>query len=130
MPLLLRLREAWVPGLAVRCAGARVRRLVVEMYTRLNTGPVHKSNAAARAAYLERKRVEDAAYQALGRTVAGRAALAAALAGEDAFDCAGELQWSWRRAREGFYRLPRPQDPKARLEGWTWAADAAGACST
>ena len=33
----------------------------MEMYSRLNTGPVYKSNAGARAEYLLRKRREDAA---------------------------------------------------------------------
>ena len=55
--------------------------MVVEMYTRLNTGPVRKSNAAARAEYLRRKRREDAAYAALPRGV-----MAKARASEDAFD--------------------------------------------
>ena len=31
--------------------------------------------------------------------------------------------------RDSFYALPQPRDPKARLEGWTWAADAAQACN-
>ena len=31
--------------------------------------------------------------------------------------------------RETFYTLPQPRDPNAKLEGWTWAADAAAACS-
>jgi hypothetical protein len=89
--------------------------LVVEMYARLNTGPVHKSNPAARAAYLLRKRKEDPAYAALTRT-----ALAQARASEDAFDalvsCMVMAQY-----REDFYTLPSPRDPSYALEGWTWA---------
>jgi hypothetical protein len=89
--------------------------LVVEMYTRLNTGPVHKSNAAARAAYLLRKRAEDADYAAVGR-----AAFAKARAGEDAFDALVSCM-VMARHREGFYQLPQPRDPAYALEGWTWA---------
>jgi len=89
--------------------------LVVEMYTRLNTGPVHKSNATARAAYLLRKRKEDPAYAALNQ-----AALKQARAGEDAFDalisCMVMAQY-----RDTFYTLPQPRDPSYTLEGWTWA---------
>ncbi len=97
--------------------------LVVEMYTRLNTGPVHKSNPEARAAYLLRKRREDPAYAALGR-----AALNRARAGEDAFDALISCM-VMAGCRDQFYSLPEPRDPKYRLEGWTWAADAAAACS-
>ncbi len=127
MPLLLRLREhgfrTWpfdppVPN----------QPLVVEMYTRLNTGPVHKSNPAARAAYLARKQAEDPAYKALNRTKLGREALAAALAGEDAFDALISCMVMVAH-RNTFDTLPQPRDPAARLEGWTWAADAAEACS-
>ncbi len=89
--------------------------LVVEMYARLNTGPVHKSNPVARAAYLLRKRKEDPAYAALTRT-----ALATARASEDAFDalvsCMVMAQY-----RGNFYTLPLPSDPSHALEGWTWA---------
>ena len=96
--------------------------MAVEMYSRLNTGPVHKSNPAARAAYLLRKRKEDPAYAALGR-----AALQRARAGEDAFDALVSCMVMVEH-RAGFYRLPQPRDPNYRLEGWTWAADAAEAC--
>ena len=118
MPLLSRLRQAgfrvWpfdvpVPG----------KPLAVEMYTRLNTGPVHKSNPVARAAYLFRKRASDPAYAALGR-----AALQKARAGEDAFDALVSCMVMTAH-RDSFYTLPRPRDPDHRLEGWTWAADAA-----
>jgi hypothetical protein len=89
--------------------------LVVEMYSRLNTGPVHKSNPEKRAAYLQNKRREDPAYAVLGK-----AAIARARASEDAFDalvsCMVMAQY-----REGFYTLPAPRDPAYALEGWTWA---------
>jgi hypothetical protein len=85
------------------------------MYARLNTGPVHKSNPAAHAAYLLRKRKEDPAYATLTRT-----ALAQGRASEDAFDalvsCMVMAQY-----REDFYTLPSPRDPSYALEGWTWA---------
>lgn len=100
------------------------RPLVVEMYTRLNTGPVHKSNPDARAAYLARKRREDTAYAALSRT-----AINSAKASEDAFDALISCMVMTAH-REQFYSLPQPRDPKYRLEGWTWAADAAVACTT
>ncbi len=92
------------------------RPMAVEMYSRLNTGPVHKSNPAARVAYLQRKRTEDPAYAALGRT-----ALAKAKAGEDAFDALVSCM-VMAEHRDQFYRLPQPRDPNYKLEGWTWAA--------
>ena len=98
------------------------RPLAVEMYSRLNTGPVHKSNPEARKTYLQRKCKEDPAYAALSRT-----ALSKARAGEDAFDALVSCM-VMAEHREQFYRLPQPRDPKYRLEGWTWAADAAAAC--
>ena len=99
------------------------RPLVVEMYTRLNTGPVHKSNPAARAAYLAKKRREDPAYAALGRT-----ALNKAKGSEDAFDALISCMVMTAH-RDHFHSLPQPRDPKYKLEGWTWAAAAAAAGS-
>ncbi len=96
--------------------------MVVEMYSRLNTGPVHKSNPEARAAYLQRRRLEDKAYTALTRTT-----LSKARASEDAFDALVSCMVMTER-RESFYILPQPRDPSYMLEGWTWAADAAEAC--
>jgi hypothetical protein len=121
MPLLSRLRHAGfrVWPFDVPQAG---KPLAVEMYTRLNTGPVHKSNPVARAAYLLRKRQEDPAYAAIGR-----AALTQARAGEDAFDALVSCMVMTEH-RAGFYTLPQPHDPNYMLEGWTWAADAAEAC--
>ena len=121
MPLLLRLQAAGfrIWPFDTPAAG---KPLIVEMYSRLNTGPVHKSNAEARFAYLQRKRREDPAYAALGR-----AALAKARAGEDAFDALVSCMVMTKH-REGFYQLPQPRDPKYLLEGWTWAADPAETC--
>ena len=115
---LLRLREAgfriW-PYDKPKLSGKNPRPLVVEMYTRLNTGAVHKSNPAARAAYLLRKRREDPAYASLSRTV-----LAKARTSEDAFDAlVSTMVMAERRA--SFATLPRPRDPLHTIEGWTWA---------
>ncbi|MEZ2347194.1 hypothetical protein [Terriglobus sp. RCC_193] len=93
--------------------------LVVEMYSRLNTGPVHKSNMVARSAYLARKRKEDAAYSRLGPT-----AMAQAKASEDAFDALISCM-VMAQHRELFYSLRQPRDPAYALEGWTWAPPSA-----
>ena len=120
MPLLLRLRRAGF-GVWPFDVPEQDRPLAVEMYSRLNTGPVHKSNPAARAAYLLRKRQENPAYAALGRR-----AMEKARAGEDAFDALVSCMVMTEH-RNGFYKLSRPKDPNYMLEGWTWAADAAEA---
>jgi hypothetical protein len=117
-PTLLRLREAgfriW-PYDKPLLGSKNPHPLVVEMYTRLNTGAVHKSNASARAAYLLRKRREDPAYAALSRSV-----LAKARAGEDAFDAlVSTMVMAERRA--SFATLEKPRDPLHLIEGWTWA---------
>jgi hypothetical protein len=85
------------------------------MYTRLNTGAVHKSNPDARAAYLLRKRREDPAYAALSRSV-----LAKARVGEDAFDALVSTMVMAER-RSTFATLPKPRDPLHTIEGWTWS---------
>jgi hypothetical protein len=119
MPALLRLREAgfrvW-PFEDAELAGAakEAKPLVVEMYTRLLTGAVAKSNAAARKAYLERRKKEEAVYAGLSRGV-----MAKALAGEDAFDAlVSALEMV--RWREEFAGLKRTEDAVSRLEGITW----------
>ena len=116
MPVLSQLRGAgftvWPfdpPGLV------HGRPMVVEMYSRLNTGAVHKSNPAARADYLRRKRADDPAYAALPRR-----ALQHARAGEDAFDALVSCMVMSAR-REEFAVLPAPKDPAYPIEGWTWA---------
>src|ERR1700677_2581505 len=117
MPFLLRLREAgfraW-PFEASGLGGKRPKPLLVEMYTRLLTGAVAKSNPVARKAYLVAKRKGDAAYAALSRGV-----MAKALGSEDALDalvCAMEMvQW-----KEEFARLQATRDEVLRLEGITW----------
>jgi hypothetical protein len=116
MPVLKRLREAgfavW-PYEAARL-GDQARPLLVEMYTRLLTGPVAKSNAVARKAYLAAKKKTDAAYAGLGRGV-----VAKACESEDAFDalvCCVEMT----KRREEFAGLKETRDEVLRLEGITW----------
>lgn len=118
MPMLLKLREAGFHVWPFDRPEAG-RPLVVEMYSRLNTGPVHKSNPVARAAYVRRKQQTDPAYAGLSRTAVGKAK-----ASEDAFDALVSVM-VMAASRKSLYTLPQPRDPKYELEGWTWAADAA-----
>lgn len=117
MQTLVRLQDA---GFAIWPFDNTKLPMVVEMYSRLNTGPVHKSNPDARAAYLKRKQQEDAAYAALSRT-----ALQKARASEDAFDALVSCM-VMAQQRERFVALPKPRDPLYQLEGWTWAPDLSG----
>jgi hypothetical protein len=112
MPVLKRLRDADFRVWPFDRAGFP---MVVEMYTRLNTGPVRKSNAAARAAYLLKRRKEDSAYAALSRGVMERAR-----ANEDAFDALVSCMVMTARRGE-FAGLAMPKDPAYKVEGWTWA---------
>ena len=112
MPVLKRLREA---GFRVWPFDRARLPMVVEMYTRLNTGPVRKSNAAARATYLRSKCREDEAYAALPRGVMERAR-----ASEDAFDALVSCMAMTARRKE-FAGLAMPVDPEYTVEGWTWA---------
>ena len=121
MPLLLRLRAAGFRVWPFDKPRAGLP-LVLEMYTRLNTGPVHKSNAEARRLYLRQRRQQNDAYAGIGRT-----AMRKALDGEDAFDALVSCM-VMAQSRDELYRLPKPRDRKYLLEGWTWAADAAEAC--
>ena len=88
--------------------------LLVEMYTRLLTGAVKKSNPVARKAYLAAKRKQDALYAGLSRGV-----MAKAEGSEDAFDalvcCIEMVRW-----QEEFARLRATSDSALRLEGVTW----------
>jgi len=88
--------------------------LLVEMYTRLLTGPVAKSNGVARRRYLLAKRKSDAAYAGLGRGV-----MAKAYHSEDAFDalvcCVEMVRW-----RGEFAGLRATRDEVLRVEGITW----------
>ncbi len=93
----------------------RAQPLLVEMYTRLLTGPVAKSNEAARTAYLKRRGFEEPGlYGALPRSVA-----AGARGSEDGFDalvcCVEMVRW-----QAEFAGLRATADERLRLEGITW----------
>lgn len=117
MPFLLTLREAGFRVWPFEDSAIGTKKpapLVVEMYTRLLTGAVAKSNEGARRAYLAAKRKSDAAYATLSRGV-----LAKAFASEDAFDalvCCMEMV----EVRGEFFDLRATHDPVLRLEGITW----------
>lgn len=117
MPFLLRMREAgfrvW-PYEGSLLGAKKPAPLLVEMYTRLLTGAVKKSNPEARRAYLSAKKKEDAAYARLSRSV-----LEKAMGSEDAFDalvcCMEMVRW-----RDEFPLLKATRDAVLRLEGITW----------
>ncbi|MDP9039328.1 MAG: hypothetical protein M3O02_08650 [Acidobacteriota bacterium] len=118
MPMLLALHHAgfriWPFDHAALADPADPRPLLVEMYTRLLTGPVAKSNPQARRAYLLTRSRTDPAYAGLSRPV-----LARACAGEDAFDalvCCLEFT----RRQDEFPALRATSDPGLALEGVTW----------
>jgi hypothetical protein len=117
MTMLERLHDAGfrVWPLESSAIDAKVARpLVVEMYTRLMTGAVAKSNPAARRKYLAAKRKTDAPYALLGRAV-----LAKAQGSEDAFDALVSVIEMARYAEE-FGGLKATKDPELRREGLTW----------
>ena len=118
MQWLLKLWEAgfrvW-PFEAAALEGDEARPLLVEMYTRLLTGPVAKSNGVARREYLRRRRKEDAElYAGLSRAVVAKAE-----GSEDGFDalvcCLEMVRW-----RGEFAGLGETQDAGLKLEGITW----------
>jgi Protein of unknown function (DUF429) len=123
MPWLMKLRAAgfrvW-PFEASALGAKDASPLVVEMYTRLLTGAVKKSNAEARRAYLAAKKKTDAGYAGLSRAV-----VAKALASEDAFDalvcCLEMVRW-----RGEFAGLRATRDGVLRLEGITWRPGVTG----
>lgn len=117
MPFLLRLRETgfrvW-PFEDSATGAKQPAPLLVEMYTRLLTGAVKKSNPEARRLYLSLRKKSDAAYALLSRAV-----LTKALGSEDAFDalvCCMEMV----RSREEFALLQATKDPILALESITW----------
>ncbi len=89
--------------------------MLVEMYTRLLTGAVAKSNAEARREYLKVRKTGDAElYAGLSRGVVEKA-----LGSEDGFDalvCCLEMV----RYRGEFAGLRATEDEGLRLEGITW----------
>jgi hypothetical protein len=121
MPFVLRMRGAgfrvW-PFESSRVAGKRPQPLLVEMYTRLLTGAVAKSNPAARRKYLLAKKKGDAAYAGLYSKLP-RAVMGKAMGSEDAFDalvcCMEMVRW-----RGEFAGLRATRDEVLRLEGITW----------
>jgi hypothetical protein len=123
MATLLELREAgfrvW-PFEAARLGARQPQPLLIEIYTRLLTGAVKKSNPAAREAYLAQRRGSDPGYAVLTRKV-----LAAAQSSEDAFDalvCTLEMA----RHRAEFPRLRATSDQTLLREGITWRPGAPG----
>jgi len=127
MPALLRLREAgfriW-PFEDAAFSSASAKPLVIEMYTRLLTGAVAKSNAAARSVYLTRRRKEEADDSQLWAGLS-RAVMAKALGSEDGFDALVSALEMVRR-REEFRGLKRTEDAQLRLEGITWRPGVGG----
>lgn len=117
MPFLLRLSEEgfriW-PYQSAKLAGRKPQPLLIEMYTRLMTGAVAKSNEEARARYLAAKKKTDGVYKHLGRIVLERA-----LASEDAFDALVSVL-EMIRWRHDFQYLKATKDKVLRLEGITW----------
>jgi hypothetical protein len=117
MPFLLAL---WEGGFRVwpyedsGVGGKRPKPLLVEMYTRLMTGAVAKSNEGARRAYLAAKRKRDDLYGGISRGV-----LAKAYASEDAFDALVSVVEMVRYKGE-FAGLKATTDEGLRLEGITW----------
>ncbi len=117
MPMLLHLHKAgwrvW-PFEDAALDGPEAKPLLVEMYTRLMTGAVAKSNATARKHYLAQRRREDPLFQSVGRAV-----LKKAEGSEDAFDALVSTLEMVREAA-GFPRLRATSDPVLQLEGDTW----------
>jgi hypothetical protein len=106
MPQLLRLREA---GFSIWPFDAVGRPLVVEIYPRLLTGSVVKSDAVARASYLAEK------FPMLASELRERAAST-----EDAFDAAVSALVMARHSAE-LASLSNETGEVASLEGEIWA---------
>jgi hypothetical protein len=117
MTMLQRLHDAgfrvW-PLEASAIDAKRPKPLLVEMYTRLMTGAVAKSNAQARSKYLAAKCKTDPVYKPVGRAV-----VAKAKGSEDAFDALVSVMEMARYA-DSFGALKPTRDPELRREGLTW----------
>jgi hypothetical protein len=117
MPFLLRLSKAgfrvW-PYESAQLSSTKPRPLLVEMYTRLMTGAVAKSNEEARRKYLAAKKKSDELYLGLKPTVMQKAQ-----GSEDSFDalvsCMEMVRW-----RAEFGALKATKDKVLKLEGITW----------
>jgi hypothetical protein len=105
-PYLARLRAG---GVAIWPFDASRLPVAVEVWPRLCTGPVVKSDAGARAALL------DVRYPDLRPEFR-----AAAVASDDAFDAAVTALVMAAHADE-LAALAAPEHPAARLEGWIWS---------
>ena len=119
MPMLERLHDAgfrvWpFEAAALGFSEQGPKPLLVEMYTRLMTGAVAKSNAAARRRYLAQRRKQDPVFAPVGRAVMKKAE-----SSEDAFDALISTLEMVRYAQE-FSTLRATMDPELRLEGITW----------
>ena len=116
MPVLLRLHAAGFRVWPVEDAalGADPHPLLVEIYTRLMTGAVAKSNPGARKRYLAARRTSDPLFAHVGRAVLRKAELS-----EDAFDALLTTVEMARHAEE-FPGLRATPDPQLQLEGNTW----------
>ena len=116
MPVLLRLHEEGFRIWPVEAPAfaAAPQPLLVEIYTRLMTGAVAKSNAVARKRYLGDRRKTDPLFASVGRAV-----LRKAEGSEDAFDALITTLEMVRHA-EAFPRLKATTDPQLLLEGNTW----------
>ncbi|MDE3106118.1 MAG: hypothetical protein KGK08_13165 [Acidobacteriota bacterium] len=118
MPWLLHLQQAgfciW-PFEDAALGSSPPRPLLVEIYTRLLTGAVKKSNAEARRAYLAARRASPGdLYGSLSRPVLQHAQVS-----EDAFDalvcCVEMVRW-----QQEFAGLRATPDAVLQLEGITW----------
>jgi len=112
MPFLLDLADA---GFSVWPFDAPELPLVVEIYPRLLTGDVVKSDAGARARYLERE------HPGLPGELRRKTASSG-----DAFDAAVSALAMARHAAD-FRRLPPARDRASRLEGAIWRPGVTGA---
>ena len=123
MPVLLALWESgfrvW-PFESALLAGKEPQPLLVEMYTRLMTGAVAKSNAEARKVYLKARRKEDAVYAEISRAV-----MKLAEGSEDAFDALVSAMVMVEH-REEFAGLKATKDEVLLLEGNTWRPGVVG----
>ncbi len=114
IPYLLKLREAGFAVWPFDAPELENSPMVVEIYTRLMTGPVNKSSEGARTEYLAKKRKESALYAGLSRGV-----LAKAKGSEDAFDALVSALVMGEHRGE-FAGLRATKDEVLRLEGITW----------
>ncbi len=113
IPILSRLVNA---GFSIWPFDATRLPMVVEIYPRLLTGAVKKTNAGERTKYLKRKQQEEAAYASLEEEV-----LAKARRSEDAFDALVSVMEMAAR-RDDFSKLKQTTDPRTLLEGSVWGA--------